>query len=54
LTKTPATLLGIYNEVGSLDVGKWANFLISSGPIFNEKDNHFSELGTGHKIRRER
>lgn len=37
LTKTPATILGIYNDVGSLDAGKLANFLITSGPIFMEK-----------------
>ncbi len=37
LTKTPATVLGIYDKVGSLDAGKLANFLITSGPIFNEK-----------------
>jgi imidazolonepropionase-like amidohydrolase len=37
LTKTPATLLGVYDKVGSLDAGKLANFLITSGPIFNEK-----------------
>jgi len=37
LTKTPATLLGIYDKVGSLDAGKLANFVISSGPIFHEK-----------------
>jgi imidazolonepropionase-like amidohydrolase len=37
LTKTPATLLGVYNQVGSLEPGKWANLLITSGPIFNEK-----------------
>ena len=37
LTKAPATVLGIYNEVGSLDEGKWANFLITTGPLFNEK-----------------
>ncbi|MFN2457526.1 MAG: amidohydrolase family protein [Chitinophagaceae bacterium] len=37
LTKTPATILGIYDQVGSIDEGKWANFLITSGPIFNEK-----------------
>lgn len=37
LTKTPATLLGIYDQVGSIDAGKWANFLITSGPVFNEK-----------------
>jgi imidazolonepropionase-like amidohydrolase len=37
LTKTPAMLLGVYDKVGSLEVGKLANFLISSGPVFNEK-----------------
>lgn len=37
LTKTPATLLGIYDKVGSLEAGKLANFLIASGPVFSEK-----------------
>lgn len=37
LTTTPASLLGIYKEVGSIDAGKWANFIVTSGPIFNEK-----------------
>ncbi len=37
LTKTPATLMGVYDKVGSLDAGKLANFLITNGPIFNEK-----------------
>ncbi|MEP7236482.1 MAG: amidohydrolase family protein [Ferruginibacter sp.] len=37
LTKTPATLLGMYDKIGSLDAGKIANFLITSGPIFAEK-----------------
>ncbi len=37
LTKTPATTLGIYDQVGSIEVGKWANFLITSGPVFQEK-----------------
>jgi Imidazolonepropionase and related amidohydrolases len=35
LTKTPATVLGVYNQVGSLDNGKLANFIICSGPVFN-------------------
>ncbi len=39
LTKTPATTLGIYDKVGSLDAGKLANFIITNGPIFNEKTN---------------
>jgi imidazolonepropionase-like amidohydrolase len=37
LTKTPATLIGVYDKVGSLDAGKLANFLITTGPVFNEK-----------------
>ncbi|MEO7802641.1 MAG: amidohydrolase family protein [Ginsengibacter sp.] len=37
LTKTPASALKVYDIVGSLDVGKLANFLITSGPLFNEK-----------------
>jgi imidazolonepropionase-like amidohydrolase len=39
LTKTPAMTLGIYDRVGSLDAGKFANFLITNGPIFHEKTN---------------
>ena len=30
-------MLGIYDKVGSLDEGKLANFLITTGPLFNEK-----------------
>ncbi|HYM94069.1 MAG TPA: amidohydrolase family protein [Chitinophagaceae bacterium] len=37
LTKIPATWLGVYDKVGSLDEGKLANFLITNGPLFNEK-----------------
>ena len=37
MTRTPATLAGIYDKVGSIETGKLANFLISSGPIFDEK-----------------
>ena len=31
LTKIPATLLNVYDKVGSIDAGKVANFLITSG-----------------------
>ncbi len=34
LTKVPASLLGISDKVGSLEAGKLANFLITSGPVF--------------------
>jgi len=50
LTKTPATLLGVYDQVGSLEAGKWANFLITSGPIFNEKTTIFQNWIQGKKF----
>jgi imidazolonepropionase-like amidohydrolase len=37
LTKTPATLLGVYDKVGSIETGKIANFIITSDPVFSEK-----------------
>ena len=37
LTTIPASLLGVSSTVGSLEVGKWANFLITNGPIFADK-----------------
>ena len=36
LTKTPATLINVYNKVGSIDAGKLANFIITTGPVFDE------------------
>jgi hypothetical protein len=36
LTKTPATIVKAYDKVGSLDAGKLANFIITSGPVFQE------------------
>ena len=50
LTKTPATLLGVYDQVGSLDAGKWANFLITSGPVFNEKTTIYQNWIQGKKF----
>ena len=35
LTKTPATQIGVYDQVGSIESGKWANFLITTEPIFS-------------------
>lgn len=35
LTKVPAQILGIYDQVGSIESNKWANFIITSAPIFN-------------------
>ncbi len=49
LTKTPATLLGVYDKVGSIDAGKIANFLITSGPVFNEKTTILQNWVQGEK-----
>lgn len=49
LTKTPATLIKSYDQVGSLDAGKLANFLITSGPIFEEKTILYQNWVQGHK-----
>jgi len=49
LTKTPASLLGVYEKVGSLDAGKIADFLITSGPIFNERTIIFQNWVQGSR-----
>ncbi len=49
LTRTPASLIGIYDKVGSLDAGKLANFLITTGPIFNEKTSIVENWVQGKK-----
>lgn len=49
LTKTPASLIGVYDKVGSLDAGKLANFLITTGPVFNEKTSIVENWVQGRK-----
>lgn len=49
LTQTPATLLKVYDQVGSLDAGKLANFLITSGPVFAEKTVFFQNWVQGNQ-----
>ncbi len=49
LTKAPATLLGMYDKIGSLDNGKLADFIITSGPIFGEKTTVFENWTQGIK-----
>ncbi len=50
LTKTPATLVGIYDKVGSLEAGKLANFLITTGPVFAEKTDIVENWVQGKKF----
>ncbi|HMU45797.1 MAG TPA: amidohydrolase family protein [Chitinophagaceae bacterium] len=49
LTKAPATMLGIYDMVGSLDPGKLANFLVTSGPLFEDKTTIYQNWIQGIK-----
>ncbi len=49
LTKVPATLLGVYEKVGSLEAGKIANFLITTGPVFAEKTTLLDNWVSGEK-----
>lgn len=49
LTKTPATVLGVYDKVGSLDAGKVANFLITSGPVLDQKTTIYQNWVNGKK-----
>lgn len=49
LTKTPATVLGVYNELGSIDAGKIANFVITNGNIFSEKTSILQNWIQGKK-----
>ncbi len=37
LTVTPATLFGVADRFGTLDVGKAANFIVTDGDLFNKK-----------------
>jgi imidazolonepropionase-like amidohydrolase len=49
LTKIPAEMIGVYDKVGSLDAGKIANFIITSGPVFDEKTIFFQNWVHGEK-----
>nr|WP_315150499.1 amidohydrolase family protein [uncultured Flavobacterium sp.] len=49
LTTVPASLLGKENEIGNLKVGSMANFLITSGAIFDEKTVLFENWVQGNK-----
>jgi imidazolonepropionase-like amidohydrolase len=49
LTTVPALLLGKSNEIGSLKIGNFANFLITSGAIFEKKTILFENWVQGYK-----
>lgn len=49
LTKTPAQQIGVYDQVGSLEVGKLANFLITTESIFNSNAKIIENWIQGNK-----
>jgi imidazolonepropionase-like amidohydrolase len=52
LTAEPARLLGKSEEIGTLQQGRYANFLITSGPVFAEETTLFENwvLGKRHVL----
>ncbi|MCB0402929.1 MAG: amidohydrolase family protein [Flavobacteriales bacterium] len=49
LTFNPANFIEQYDQVGSLEKGKLANFIICSGPLFDEKNTIFENWIQGKK-----
>ncbi|NER14150.1 amidohydrolase family protein [Leptobacterium flavescens] len=49
LTTTPASLLGKSDQLGSLKNGSYANFLITSGDIFDKNTTLYENWVQGHK-----
>ncbi len=49
LTSTPASLLGKSTSIGSLQTGRYANFLITSGNIFDKETTLYENWVQGEK-----
>ncbi|MEJ6792766.1 MAG: amidohydrolase family protein [Lacinutrix sp.] len=49
LTTIPAQILGKSNEIGSLKTGAYANFLVTSGDLFDKKTTVFQNWVAGTK-----
>ena len=50
LTITPAALLGKSDELGTLKLGAWANFLVTSGPVFDDDVTLYENWVQGNKF----
>ena len=50
LTTVPAAILGKSNEIGTLKTGSLANFVITSGEIFDEKTTLYENWVQGNKF----
>jgi imidazolonepropionase-like amidohydrolase len=49
LTQVPAEMMGIYTELGSLTLGKQANFIITSGDVFEQGESIHQNWIKGQK-----
>ncbi|WP_452222416.1 amidohydrolase family protein [Lacinutrix salivirga] len=49
LTTVPAKILGKQNEIGSLNKGAYANFIITSGDVFDKKTTIYEHWVLGNK-----
>lgn len=49
LTRVPASILGKSNEIGSLEPGRYANFLVASGDIFDKNTTLYENWVQGEK-----
>jgi imidazolonepropionase-like amidohydrolase len=49
LTKIPATMIGVFDEIGTLESGKLANFIITSDDIFVDKTIIYENWVQGEK-----
>ena len=49
LTQVPAEMIGAYAELGSLAPGKQANFLITSGDVFEQGESIHQNWIKGQK-----
>ncbi len=49
LTSQPALLLGKADEIGTLQQGRYANFLITSGPVFGEETTLYENWVMGKR-----
>ncbi len=49
LTTTPAAFLNASDKIGSLETGRYANFLITSGPVFDKETTLYENWVQGQK-----
>jgi len=49
LTSQPAAFIGMQNKIGTLNKGSWANFLITSGAIFDKNTVLYENWTQGRK-----